>query len=88
VAQVTTLVQFDKVTVAVVGGVLGGDGNLVGQVRDDAALAKSISTVDNSSTAQGQVATALAVWEQLSANRVGHYGVGPKSSSLLPQDKK
>ncbi len=88
VGQVTTLVQFDKVSVAVVGGVLGGDGNLVGQVRDDAALAKSISTVDNASTAAGQVATALAVWEQLSGNRVGHYGVGPKHSSLLPQDKK
>lgn len=87
-ARVTTLVQFDKVSVAVVGGVLGGDENLVGQVRDDAALAKSISTVDNSSTAAGQVSTALAVWEQLVGNQVGHYGVGPGSSDLLPHDKK
>jgi hypothetical protein len=87
-ALVTTLVQFDKVAVAVVGGVLGGSGNLVAEVRDDAALAKAISTVDNASTAQGQVATALAVVEELVRNKVGHYGVGPKSGSLLPQDKK
>jgi hypothetical protein len=85
---VTTLVQFDKVAVAVVGGVLGGSGNLVAEVRDDAALAKSISTVDNASTAQGQVATALAIVEELVRNKVGHYGIGPKSGSLLPQDKK
>lgn len=88
IAQVTMLAQFDKATIAVVGGVLGGDGNLVGEVRDDASLAKSISTVDNSSTSAGQVATALAVWEQLAAAQIGHYGVGPGSSSLLPQDKK
>lgn len=87
-AYVTTLVQFDKQGVAVVGGVLGGDGNLVAEVRDDAVLAKSISTVDNASTAQGQVATALAVQDELVGNKVGHYGVGPKSGSLLPQDKK
>jgi Copper transport outer membrane protein, MctB len=87
-ALVTTLVQFDKVAVAVVGGVLGGSGNLVAEVRDDAALAKSISTVDNASTAQGQVATALAIVEELVRNKVGHYGIGPKSGSLLPQDKK
>jgi hypothetical protein len=87
-ALVTTLVQFDKVGIAVVGGVLGGSGNLVAEVRDDAALAKAISTVDNASTAQGQVATALAVVEELVNNKVGHYGVGPKSASLLPQEKK
>lgn len=87
-ALVTALVQFDKVSVAVVGGVLGGSGNLVAEVRDDAALAKAISTVDNASTAQGQVATALAVVEELVNSKVGHYGVGPKSQSLLPQEKK
>jgi len=87
-AMATSLAQFDKVSVAVVAGVLGGDGNLVGQVRDDAALAKTISTVDNASTAQGQVTSALALWEQLMQNKVGHYGVGPKSSALVPQEKK
>jgi hypothetical protein len=87
-ALVKSLVEFDKVSSAVVAGVLGGDGNLVSQVRDDAALAKSISTVDNASTAQGQVSSALAVWEQLVQIKVGHYGVGPKSASLLPQEKK
>jgi Copper transport outer membrane protein, MctB len=87
-ALVRSLEQFDKVSAAVVAGVLGGDGNLVGQVRDDAALAKTISTVDNASTPHGQVSAALAVWEQLVLNKVGHYGVGPKSVSLLPVEKK
>ena len=87
-AMAMALTQFDKVSVAVVAGVLGGDGNLVGQVRDDAALAKTISTVDNASTAQGQVTSALALWEQLVQNKVGHYGVGPKSTALVPQEKK
>lgn len=87
-ALVTTLVQFDKVATSVVAGVVGGSGNLVAEVRDDAALAKGISTVDNANTAQGQVATALAVVEELVNSKVGHYGVGPKSVSLLPQDKK
>lgn len=88
IAVRSALVQFDKASVAVVGGVLGGEGNLVGLVRNEAPLAKSISTVDNSSTAQGQVATALAVWEQLAANKVGHYGVGPGSTGQLPEDQK
>ncbi|HZM74538.1 MAG TPA: copper transporter [Candidatus Limnocylindrales bacterium] len=87
-ATAMALTQFDKVSVAVVAGVLGGDGNLVSQVRDDAALAKTISTVDNASTAQGQVTSALALWEQLVRNQVGHYGVGPKSTALVPQEKK
>ncbi len=87
-AYVTTLTQFDKQGVAVVGGVMGGDGNLVAEVRDDAVLAKSISTVDNASTVQGQLATALVVHEELVLSRIGHFGVGPKSSSLLPQEKK
>jgi hypothetical protein len=87
-ALVNSLTQFDKVSSTTVAGVIGGDGNLVSQVRDDAALAKTISTVDNASTAQGQVSAALAVWEQLVQNKVGHYGVGPKNAGLLPQEKK
>lgn len=86
-AMATALTQFDKVSVAVLAGVIGGDGNLVSQVRDDAALAKTISTIDNASTAQGQVTSALALWEQLVQNKVGHYGVGPKSTAMVPQEK-
>ncbi|GAA2388694.1 hypothetical protein Cme02nite_71810 [Catellatospora methionotrophica] len=85
---VTTAVQFDHAGVAVVGGVLGGEGNLMIEVRDDATLAKTISTVDNAETVQGQVAAALALYEQFSDSKAGHYGVGPNASALLPQLQK
>ncbi|GHJ48476.1 hypothetical protein Cs7R123_58180 [Catellatospora sp. TT07R-123] len=85
---VTTAVQFDHAGIAVVAGVLGGEGNLMLEVRDDATLAKTISTVDNADTAQGQVATSLAVYEQISDNKAGHYGVGTNATALLPQEAK
>lgn len=85
---VTTAVQFDHAGVAVVGGVLGGEGNLMLEVRDDATLAKTISTVDNAETVQGQVAAALALHEQFADSKAGHYGVGPNASALLPQQQK
>ncbi len=84
----TTAVQFDHAGVAIVGGVLGGEGNLMIEVRDDATLAKTISTVDNAETVQGQVASALALHEQFSDNKAGHYGVGTNASALLPQQQK
>jgi hypothetical protein len=87
-AVVTTVVQFDKQGVAMVAGLGSGEGNLVSEIRDDAVLVKSISTVDDSSTVQGQVATALAAEELLVKNKVGHYGVEPNSTGLVPQDKK
>ena len=46
-----------------------GDGNLVAAVRGDPALVKTISTVDNASTTQGQLATALAMVERLVAGQ-------------------
>lgn len=85
---VTTVVQFDKQGVTLVAGLGSGEGNLVTEVRDDAVLVKSISTVDDISTVQGHVAAALAAEELLVKGKVGHYGVEQNSSGLVPQDKK
>ena len=73
---------------AVVGGVHGGDGNLVAAVRGDPTLAKTISTVDNAGTAQGQVVTALAAAEQLVHGKVGQYGVGAERQLAAAEAQK
>jgi hypothetical protein len=57
---------------------------LVQAVRGDTALSKSVSTVDNAITAQGQVTTVLTLVDQL-AGRVGHYGIGDGVTALLPR---
>lgn len=84
-AVVTMVEQFDKPGWIVVAGSGSGDGNLVSAVRADPALSKTISTVDNGSTAQGQLVTALAVAEQIRRGQAGHYGVGAGATSLLPE---
>jgi len=81
----TTVVQFDKSGPIVVAGVLGGDGNVISGVREDPALVKSVSTVDDASTLQGQVVSALAAWEQLVQGKTGQYGVGSGATSLMPK---
>jgi Copper transport outer membrane protein, MctB len=87
-AVVTMVEQFDKPAVVVVAGSGSGDGNVVSAVRADPALSKTISTVDNGSTAQGQLVAALAVVEQVKGRPAGHYGVGAGASSLLPEPAK
>lgn len=84
-AVVTAVAQFDKVAPLVVAGSGAGDGNVVAAVRADPVLAKTISTVDNASTAQGQVVTALATIEQVRLNQVGQYGLGAGATSLMPK---
>ena len=69
----------------VVAGQGAGDGNLVAAVRADPALVKTISTVDNASTTQGQLSTALAVIERLVQDKVGQYGLTAGASSLVPR---
>jgi hypothetical protein len=85
-ANVVTIVErFDVAGPIVVGAeVPAGAGNVVGEVRGDPTLSKTISTVDNASTTQGQVAVVLAVVEQL-GGKTGHYGIGAGSSSMLPK---
>jgi len=77
--------QFSKGRLLVVAGSGVGDGNLVSAVRGDPLLVKSISTVDNASTIQGQLATALAVVERVVAAKVGQYGISAGSTSKVPK---
>jgi len=58
-------------------------GVVVRGVRDDAALARVVSTVDDLDDTRGQVALTLAV-QELGTGRAGHYGEGPGASSQLP----
>ena len=44
-------------------------------MRGDPALVKTISTVDNVSTTQGQLATALTTVERLVQGKIGQYGL-------------
>jgi hypothetical protein len=84
-AVVTMVTQFDKMAPLVVAGSGAGDGNLVSAVRADPALAKTISTVDNANTSQGQVVTALAAIAQVRYSQAGQFGLGAGAASLMPK---
>jgi hypothetical protein len=58
-------------------------GAVVRGVRDDAALSRVVSTVDDLDDTRGQVALTLAV-QELGTGQAGHYGEGPGASSQLP----
>ncbi|WIM94586.1 copper transporter [Actinoplanes oblitus] len=82
--KVTMANQFYKNKPLVVGGDSAGDNNLISDLRSDPTLVKQISTVDNVSTVQGQVSTAMASWERLVLGRVGQYGLGAGATSMVP----
>ncbi|MFI5955893.1 copper transporter [Cryptosporangium sp. NPDC051539] len=84
-AFVSVVKQFDAVATQTVlsAPTAAGAGNPVAAVRDDGSLAKTISTVDGVSLAEGQVATAMALAEQFSG-RAGHYGTGSGASARIP----
>lgn len=84
-SMVTTATQLGKNKPLVVAGTGVGDGNLVSAVRGDPTLVKAISTVDNATTVQGQVATAMVTSERLVDNKVGQYGLSAGASSLVPK---
>jgi hypothetical protein len=84
-AVVTMVSQFDKQGAVVVAGNGASDGNVVAAVRGDGALVKTISTVDNANTTQGQVVTALATAEMVSQGKAGQYGLGAGAASMMPQ---
>jgi hypothetical protein len=77
--------QFDVVAAQMVlaAPTAAGSGNPVAAVRDDGTLAKTISTVDGVSLAEGQVATAMALAEQFTG-QVGHYGTGKSATARIP----
>lgn len=84
-AIVTMVAGLDQAgPIVVAGSGIGGDGNVLGQVRGDPALTKTVSTVDNVSTAAGRLVTVLALAEQLEG-RAGHYGIDAGSCALLPR---
>ena len=84
-AVVTMVAGLDQAGPIVVAGAgAGGDGNVLAQVRGDPALTKTVSTVDNVSTSQGRVTTALALAEQI-GEHTGHYGVDAGAGSLVPR---
>jgi hypothetical protein len=58
-------------------------GMVVRGVREDPALSRVISTVDDLDDIRGQVALTLAV-QELGTGRAGHYGEGPGATSQLP----
>lgn len=84
-AVVTMVSQFDKQGAVVVAGNGASDGNVVAAIRGDGALVKSISTVDNSNTPQGQVVAALATAEMVNQGKAGQYGLGAGAASMMPQ---
>jgi hypothetical protein len=84
-SAVTLATEFARSKPVVVAGNGVGDGNLISEIRADPTLVKSISTVDNGSTTQGQLATALAVIERVVQNRVGQYGVSAGATYQVPK---
>lgn len=68
----------------VVAGDGATEGSLISGVRSDPTLVKEISTVDNVSTVQGQMATAMATVERLVQNRTGQYGLATGATSMVP----
>jgi hypothetical protein len=84
-SAVTMATQFSKNRPLVIAGDGVGDGNLISAVRGDPTLVSKISTVDNATTAQGQVTTGLATIERMLQNRVGQYGSAAGASSLVPK---
>jgi hypothetical protein len=84
-AVVTMITQLDEAgKIVIAGSAVAGDGNAVSAVRGDPTLSKTISTVDNAGTSQGQLVTALAAAEQI-LGEAGHYGVGGGAVSLMPR---
>ena len=81
---VTFTNQFSNDPLVVAGNGIG-DGNLIAEVRGDPALVKKVSTVDNVSTEQGQLATAMTVVERLVGAKIGQYGLGAGATSLVPK---
>jgi Copper transport outer membrane protein, MctB len=77
--------QFHKLGPVAVAGSGTTDGNLVAATRDNPTFSRTVSTVDNANTIQGQVVAALAVARRLTNGAAGHYGIGPGADSRMPK---
>ncbi len=84
-AALTAVRQLDAAAtyIVVAAPTAGGNGSIVREIRADGTLAKTISTVDGVSLAEGQVATGMALVEQF-AGRDGHYGTGDGATTRIP----
>ncbi len=56
----------------------------VGQLRQDEQVAALLSTVDNMEDFRGRFAAVYAL-RDLAAGKVGHFGVGPRATRLVPE---
>lgn len=57
----------------------------VGVLRADADVAARLSTVDNLESFRGRVAAVLALADLGAEGKVGHFGLGPRASRLVPE---
>jgi hypothetical protein len=64
-------------------GASAGENGLVGVIRADPALSAAISTVDNGTTAAGQISTVLALGQE-SEGTSGAYGIGENTQPVPP----
>lgn len=79
----TIVEQFDRAgPIVVAAESTAGDGNLVGAVRDDSLLSKSVSTVDNAGAPAGRVAVLLALADQVESKAPGHYGLSGENGPM------
>ncbi|HKT02560.1 MAG TPA: copper transporter [Rugosimonospora sp.] len=84
-SMLTMADQFDKVgPLLVAANGAAGTGNVVAALRGDPTLSKTISTVDNVATPQGQITTVLALTQQLVEHKVGHYGNDSGATAMVP----
>jgi hypothetical protein len=84
-SMLTMADQFDKVgPLVVAANGAAGTGNIIAALRGDPTLSKTISTVDNLATPQGQITTILALAEQVLQHKAGHYGLDSGATALVP----
>jgi hypothetical protein len=77
--------QFSRVGSVVAGRSSGGDSSAVAAIRNDSALRRSMSTVDNVNTSLGQLAAVLALVQRFTERKTGHYGIGPGADGRIPK---
>ena len=85
-SAVTMAAQFSKNQPLVVAGLGGGRRQpRVARCAPTRRWSSRISTVDNASTVEGQVATALATAERVVQGKVGQYGLAAGAASMVPK---
>lgn len=74
-----------RVGLVVAGRGTGGDSNPVAVIRNDAALGRSVSTVDNVNGSLGQLAAVLALVHWFTEGKAGHYGISDGADGRIPK---